>query len=118
MTPTNAISPESYVGYEEAQYDVGTAIVRNKAAVYQAPSTVPADSYAFNGSWTVQSQEATAGSNAAIELQFSANDVYLVMGGTGTVGVTFNGRPLSTVKVSGVPRLYTLLSEARYRRPA
>jgi hypothetical protein len=32
------------------------------------------------------------------------------MGGTGTVTVSFDGHPLTTVKVSGVPRLYTLFS--------
>jgi hypothetical protein len=32
------------------------------------------------------------------------------MGGTGSVAVSFNGRPLTTVAVSGVPRLYPLFS--------
>jgi hypothetical protein len=36
--------------------------------------------------------------------------VYLVMGGTGTVDVSFNGRNLSTMHAGGVPRLYTLFS--------
>jgi hypothetical protein len=66
--------------------------------------------FAFNGTWNDHSQEATAGANATISLHFEANDVYLVMGGTGTVDVSFNGRPLKTVSVSGVPRLYTLFS--------
>jgi hypothetical protein len=39
-----------------------------------------------------------------------ANDVYLVMGGSGTVDISFNGRNLSTMHVGGVPRLYTLFS--------
>ncbi len=70
----------------------------------------PINTFAFDGTWTDHAQEATAGSDAQIYLHFVANDVYLVMGGTGTVDVSFNGRPLSTVKVSGVPRLYTLFS--------
>jgi cytochrome c biogenesis protein CcdA/thiol-disulfide isomerase/thioredoxin len=109
-TPVNQTTPESYVGYEQAQYDVGTAIVHNKATTYKAPTTVPVDSFAFNGTWTDHSQEATAGANATIDEHFVANDVYLVMGGTGTVDVSFNGRHLSTIAVSGVPRLYTLFS--------
>jgi hypothetical protein len=55
-------------------------------------------------------QEATSGKDAQIYLHFVANDVYLVMGGSGTVDVSFGGRHLSTVDVSGVPRLYTLFS--------
>ena len=43
-------------------------------------------------------------------LHFTADDVYLVLGGSGSVDVSFNGRPLSTVKVSGIPTLYTLFS--------
>ena len=96
-TPTAETTPESYVGYEEEQYDVGTTIVHDKAIVYHAPITVPLNSFAFDGTWTDHSQEATAGSDASIDLHFVANDVYLVMGGTGTVVVSFDGRHLTTV---------------------
>jgi thiol-disulfide isomerase/thioredoxin len=109
-TPMTNTTPESYVGYQEAQYDVGTTIVHNKAIVYHGPPTVPINSYAFNGTWDDHSQEATSGANASIDLHFLANDVYLVMGGTGTVDVSFDGRHLTTVDVSGIPRLYTLFS--------
>jgi cytochrome c biogenesis protein CcdA/thiol-disulfide isomerase/thioredoxin len=109
-TPTVQTSPESYVGYAEGQFEVGTTIVHDKAIVYHAPTTVPLNTFAFNGTWTDRSQEATAGVGASIDLHFVANDVYLVMGGTGSVAVSFNGRPLTTVAVSGVPRLYTLFS--------
>ena len=34
------------------------------------------------------------------------------MSGQGTVGVTFNGRHLTTLSVGGIPKLYTLLSAA------
>ncbi len=109
-TPTTQTSPESYVGYSQSQYEVGTPTARNKAIDYHAPSSVPAESFAFNGTWNVHSQDATAGANASIVINVTAQDVYLVMGGTGTVDVSFDGRHLSTVNVSGVPQLYTLLS--------
>jgi cytochrome c biogenesis protein CcdA/thiol-disulfide isomerase/thioredoxin len=109
-TPTAETTPESYVGYEQEQYAVGTAIVHDKPQVYKAPTSIPLNSFALDGTWTDHSQEATAGPNAQITLHFVANDVYLVMGGTGTVDVSFNGRHLSTLNVSGLPRLYTLFS--------
>jgi cytochrome c biogenesis protein CcdA/thiol-disulfide isomerase/thioredoxin len=109
-TPTVQTTPESYVGYEEEQYDVGTPIVHNKAIVYTPPTTVPLNNFALRGTWTDRSQQATAGADASIDLHFVANDVYLVMGGTGSVAVSFNGRPLTTLEVSGMPRLYTLFS--------
>jgi cytochrome c biogenesis protein CcdA/thiol-disulfide isomerase/thioredoxin len=103
---------ETYLGYSELspQYFVGTAIADNRATAYRAPSTIPDNSVAFNGQWTDRAQEATAGTNASLDLRFTANDVYLVMGGEGTVDVSYNGRHLATVAVSGIPKLYTLFS--------
>ena len=109
-TPTNDITPESYVGDERLNNAVGTAVVPNKAVVYHPPSTIPSNSLAFGGTWTVHNEEATAGSDATLGLQFTADDVYLVMSGTGTVGVSYNGRHLTTLPVSGIPKLYTLFS--------
>jgi cytochrome c biogenesis protein CcdA/thiol-disulfide isomerase/thioredoxin len=109
-TPTNDITPESYVGDERLNNEVGTAVVPNKAIVYHAPSSIPSNSLAFGGTWTVHNEEATAGSNATLDLQFTADDVYLVMSGEGTVGVSYNGRHLATVPISGIPKLYTLFS--------
>jgi cytochrome c biogenesis protein CcdA/thiol-disulfide isomerase/thioredoxin len=109
-TPTNDLTPESYVGDDRLDNAVGTAVVPNKAIVYHPPSTIPANSLAFGGTWTEHSEEATAGSNATLGLQFTADDVYLVMSGDGTVGVSYNGKFLRTVTVSGIPKLYTLFS--------
>jgi cytochrome c biogenesis protein CcdA/thiol-disulfide isomerase/thioredoxin len=109
-TPTQQLSPESYLGYQEIQYDVGTPVVPNQSAVYHAPNPVPAGSFAFNGAWTDGLEQATSGQDASIELSFTADDVYLVMGGQGTVDVSLDNRPLGAVQVSGVPGLYTLFS--------
>jgi thiol-disulfide isomerase/thioredoxin len=111
-TPTNQVTQETYLGYSESnpQYFVGTATDYNKAVDYHAPSSIPLNDVAFSGTWTDRSQQATAGANAALSLHFTADDVYLVLGGSGTVDVSYNGRHLSTVKVSGVPTLYTLFS--------
>jgi thiol-disulfide isomerase/thioredoxin len=110
-TPTDtSLTPESYVGYDRLDNEVGTSVVPDKTMAYHAPSSIAANSFAFEGTWTVHKEEATAGSGATLRLQFSANDVYLVMSGTGTVGVSYNGRHLSTAHVGGIPKLYTLLS--------
>jgi len=112
-TPTsNQITPESYLGYNELQYYVGTTVVDDKAIVYTPPATIPSNELAFAGTWNNHMQEATAVANAQILLNFTADDVYLVMGGTGTVGVSENGHALASVTVSGIPKLYTLFSAA------
>ncbi|MGA7418083.1 MAG: cytochrome c biogenesis protein DipZ [Acidimicrobiales bacterium] len=109
-TPTTQTTQESYLGYSQLQYDVGTTPVHDQAADYHAPSTIPSSTLAFDGTWTVHKEEATAGDNAQILLQFTAHDVYLVMSGQGTVAVSFDGRPLPSVEVDGIPKLYTLFS--------
>lgn len=110
-TPTDQnLTPESYVGYGRLSNEVGTSVAQDRTMTYHAPSTIPSNSLAFSGTWTVHSEEATAGRDATLSLEFTADDVYLVMSGQGTVGVALNGRHLTTLSVGGVPKLYTLLS--------
>jgi hypothetical protein len=108
-TPTAAISPETYVGYDRLQYLLpDDNVARDTPAVYQFPSSLPAGGLGLSGTWTDHAQEATAGANAQLELGFQANDVYLVLGGAGTLDVSINGVHTQTIRVSGVPKLYTL----------
>jgi len=114
VTPNGALTPESYLGYNRLQNFAGPSITPDQAASYQFPSTLPPDSLALSGTWTVRSEEATAGPDARLELAFQANRVYLVLGGTGTVQVSVGGAPSQTVPVSGIPRLYTLVSSPTF----
>jgi cytochrome c biogenesis protein CcdA/thiol-disulfide isomerase/thioredoxin len=109
-TPAGVLSPETYVGYERLQYLVpgGNEVIHNAAAAYHFPGSLPLGGLGLSGIWTERSQEATAGARAEMELAFHAQEVYLVLGGHGTLGVTVNGRHTQTIKVDGVPRLYTL----------
>jgi cytochrome c biogenesis protein CcdA/thiol-disulfide isomerase/thioredoxin len=110
-TPTSStLTPESYLGYDRLDNAVGTTVKQDAPTAYHAPATIPANDLALDGTWTVHHDEATAGPHATLTLNFTADDVYLVLGGEGTVGVSEDGRRLSTVRVGGVPTLYTLLS--------
>ena len=112
-TPTTELSPETYVGYERLQYLVpSNTVVQNKPAAYHFPASLPLGGMGLSGTWTVHAQEATAGSDARLELGFLAQDVYLVLGGSGTINVSINGHHTQTIDVSGVPRLYTLYQAA------
>jgi hypothetical protein len=51
-----------------------------------------------------------AGRGARLRLHFLAQQVYLVLGGRGRLQVFVGGRPVKTVRVNGLSRLYTLLS--------
>jgi hypothetical protein len=109
LTPTGELSPETYVGYERLQYLLPSqSVPENVPATYHFPKTLPLGGMGLSGIWTEHAQEATADRSAELELGFLAKDVYLVLGGHGTVGVSINGRQTMTTKVDGVPRLYTL----------
>jgi cytochrome c biogenesis protein CcdA/thiol-disulfide isomerase/thioredoxin len=108
QTPTGQMSPETYIGYDRLQYLVPGHVVRNRPAVYHFPRSLPLGGLGLSGTWTDRAQEATAGHRAGLELGFLAHDVYLVLGGTGTLDVFIDGRHTQTIDVRGVPRLYTL----------
>ena len=109
-TPTRATNPETYLGYERLQFLVGATPVPDQAAPYQFPTELPPGGYGLSGTWTIGPESALAGAGARLELGFQADDIYLVLGGTGTVTVDVDGRRTRTVEVTGIPRLYTLLS--------
>jgi cytochrome c biogenesis protein CcdA/thiol-disulfide isomerase/thioredoxin len=109
LTPSGELNPETYVGYQRLQYlDPLGAVADDRPALYQFPATLPPGYMGLSGTWTIHAEEATAGSEAQLELSFLAQDVYLVMGGSGSVDVSINGHHTETVTVSGIPRLYTL----------
>ena len=110
LTPNEATNPESYVGYERVQYLQNTATpAQNTAATYTFPKSLSLGYFALSGVWNDHEQEATAGKDAKLEINYEARDVYLVIGGAGTVTIA-NGSGMApkTINVNGVPRLYTL----------
>jgi cytochrome c biogenesis protein CcdA/thiol-disulfide isomerase/thioredoxin len=109
-TPTEQQTQETYLGSQYAPLHVsGTAPTASSTKTYQFPNAVQQDTFALSGTWTESAEMLTAGANAQLQLNYQANDVYLVLGGTGTVKVDVNGRTQS-IQVGGVPKLYTLVS--------
>ena len=112
-TPTNPTTPETYLGYQHPpQTLAGQTLRPDQPVTYRLPATIPQDEYAYGGQWTVGAQSSLAGAGASIDLRFLAEDVYLVLGGTGTVTVSVNGGGTKSVAVSGEPKLYRLVGTA------
>jgi len=112
-TPMNLLTRETYLGYKyELPNIANPSILPDKPSSYQFPSSLPQDYFALGGTWTAGPEDVTAGTAAQIELSFEADDVYLVLGGTGTLDVAAKGEPTKTITVSGLPRLYTLIQGA------
>jgi cytochrome c biogenesis protein CcdA/thiol-disulfide isomerase/thioredoxin len=107
-TPTGELSPETYIGYDRLQYLDPPDVAQDAPAVYHFPASLPLGALGLAGTWTDHAEEATAGNGAELELGFLAQDVYLVLGGNGTLDVSVNGHHTQTIDVGGIPRLYTL----------
>jgi cytochrome c biogenesis protein CcdA/thiol-disulfide isomerase/thioredoxin len=113
-TPTGMRTPESYLGYFRIEGYAGSPVQADRAAGYSFPRTLEQDSFAYAGTWTVESERIVAGDDARLRLRFRAQKVYLVLGGHGDVGVTLNGHLRGRIRVDG-DRLYTLVSQKQDR---
>jgi cytochrome c biogenesis protein CcdA/thiol-disulfide isomerase/thioredoxin len=112
-TPVNQLTPESYLGYYYGFQNLdNSSYLPDRPSLYKFPATLPANFLALAGTWTSELEDLVAGKGAQIELSFQADDVYLVLGGHGTVRLSVNGTHTKTVTVSGIPRLYTLVHGA------
>ena len=110
-TPRQKLTPETYfsvgkvVNYRgDGEYDEGTRI-------FALPEELPDDSYALGGTWALDYQGITAqNDDNAIALNYHARNVYMVVGGTGTVTVTRDGKT-TTIPVSGPPNMRQLVTD-------
>jgi cytochrome c biogenesis protein CcdA/thiol-disulfide isomerase/thioredoxin len=110
QTPTERLTPETYLGSARIDRFVGSRLIPGREADYSIPKVVPQSSFGYGGRWTVEKERIVAGRNARLRLSFHARKVFLVLGAndrTGTVQVTVDGRSLQTVQVTE-DRLYTL----------
>ncbi|WP_424809760.1 cytochrome c biogenesis protein CcdA [Rhodococcus sp. 27YEA15] len=101
-------TPETYLSVgKQINYGGGTKYPAGKGD-FTYPSNQPADSFALRGKWNLDYQGATAvGDESSIRLDYHAREVYLVVGGTGTITVTEDGVS-KTVDISGAPTLYLI----------
>jgi cytochrome c biogenesis protein CcdA/thiol-disulfide isomerase/thioredoxin len=108
-TPTELLTPESYLGYARLANYVGTNPVPNKFATYAFAQAIPDSTLSYGGRWNVGAEKVVAGPNARLRLRFQAKDVYIVLGGRGIVHALVDGKPVGTLDVDA-ERLYTVRS--------
>ena len=107
-TPTEPLTPETYLGSARIDRFVGSRIVPGREAEYTIPQAVPQNSLAYGGRWTVEEESIVAGEDARLRLAFRAQKVFLVLGGKGRVHVAVDGHPVKSVDVTE-DRLYTIV---------
>jgi cytochrome c biogenesis protein CcdA/thiol-disulfide isomerase/thioredoxin len=113
-TPTYAVTPESYLGADRLDRYEGSPIKQGRMARYTLPFVLDQSNLAYGGYWNVLGQRIVAGNDAQLRLHFYARKVHLVLGGTGFVDVSLNGKHLRRVHVTQ-DRLYTLVDQGADR---
>lgn len=109
-TPENAaITPESYLGTTKVQNFGGEERYSAQTEAFAYPAEQPQDTFALDGDWQLETQFATPrGDEARIRLQYSGQEVRMVLAGEGTVVADVDGERVE-LAVSGTPRSYELL---------
>jgi thiol-disulfide isomerase/thioredoxin len=108
-TPPLDLTPETYFGVGKMVNFAG-GVYDEGSADFTFPASLPNDSFALQGPWTLDYQGATAGSNiCSIELNFRARNVYIVVGGTGRLAVTHDAKA-TTLAVSGPPTAHQIIA--------
>jgi cytochrome c biogenesis protein CcdA/thiol-disulfide isomerase/thioredoxin len=117
-TPANMNqTPETYLGTDRVDAYAGNSAgaYASGTHTYSYQSSVPPqNAFDLTGTWTAAEQSITSGAGAGLRLSFDADDVYLDVGGTGTVKATFDGKT-SVYDVSGAPDIYTVVSGGSVR---
>jgi cytochrome c biogenesis protein CcdA/thiol-disulfide isomerase/thioredoxin len=121
LTPQTPLTPETYLGYNYLGDDpqdslVGQAAFLGVPVKYSFSPVLNSYGVELAGTWTIGHEEMTADQHAELRLEFAAHDVYLVLGGHGSLAVRVDGTLRKTITVGGIPRLYTLVSGHSYER--
>ena len=111
-TPTDPNqTPETYLGGQRADSYAGSPAMSPGVGSYQYPADLPSSGFALTGSWNVGDEALTSRAGSGIRLNFTASDVYLDIGGTGTLTATVDGKS-RTFAVSGAPNIYPVVSRS------
>lgn len=77
---TQKQSPETYLGTDR------------RANMVTSDAPLATNEWSLDGQWSEQSESITSSRSATLRYNFSARDVYLVLGGSGTISVRIDGK--------------------------
>ena len=110
-TPTSVLTPETYFSVGKVVNYDGNGVYDQGEATFELPARLADDSFSLKGRWALDYQGATAvDDGATIALNYHARNVYLVVGGTGNVTVTRDGKA-TVIPVSGPPNAHQIVAD-------
>ncbi|HWK91699.1 MAG TPA: cytochrome c biogenesis protein CcdA [Luteimicrobium sp.] len=108
-TPSSGLTPETYLSVGKATQYRGSPRFSAGTHGFTPTADQPADSFSLGGRWTLDQQGARPASGTGdVRLAYRARDVYVVLGGTGTVTADVDGHR-TAIDVSGAPTLHRVL---------
>jgi hypothetical protein len=111
MTPQTRLTPETYLGVGKSENYGGTGDYKAGVTTASFPPTLADDKFALGGRWNLGDEAATAdGDDSTIRLNYTAKDVYAVVGGTGNITVTRDGKT-TTTPIGGAPTLHRIVAD-------
>ncbi|MET0698839.1 MAG: cytochrome c biogenesis protein DipZ [Mycobacterium sp.] len=109
-TPQAGLTQETYFSVGKVVNYGGTGIYDAGDVSFDYPTALADDTFALRGPWTLDYQGATARADtSAVELNYRAKDVYLVVGGEGTVTVVRDGKT-QVIPISGPPTSHQIVA--------
>ncbi|MFV4914437.1 cytochrome c biogenesis protein CcdA [Microbacterium lacticum] len=101
---------ETFLGSSKDVNFAGTDPYRAGPGTFAYPTDRPADTFALDGAWTVETQFATptGPEPAGIRLDYHAAEVRMVLAGEGSVRVRAADGTETTLDVTGTPRSYEI----------
>ena len=110
-TPTAATTPETYFSVGKVVNYGGAGVYDEGSHTFDFPDRLAPDSFALRGPWALDYQGITARDDGAtIRLNYRARNVYLVVGGNGTVRITHAG-VTRELPVSGPPNMRQIIAD-------
>lgn len=110
-TPTTQTTPETYFGVGKVVNYGGGGVYDEGTHTYDYPAQLADDRFALRGPWALDYQGLTAQADgASVKLNYHARNVYLVVGGSGTVSVTRDGAT-TEIPVSGPPNMRQIVAD-------
>jgi cytochrome c biogenesis protein CcdA/thiol-disulfide isomerase/thioredoxin len=113
--PAAETTPETYLGLARAERFLPAPARPGTSAYRTYGGELPDSHFSFGGTWKLTDEAATAGRDATLTGRVVGKDVYLVLGGRGSVQVVIDGKPEKTVKVTS-QKLYHLLSRPQVEK--
>jgi cytochrome c biogenesis protein CcdA/thiol-disulfide isomerase/thioredoxin len=103
---------ETFLGSSKDINYGGDGDYRAGTNAYSLPKDQPADSFALDGDWTIETQYATpAGADGRIDLEYHAAEVRVVVAGSGEIELRRDDGSTETIAIDGTPRSYELLKQ-------